>query len=257
MTGIVFDIQRFALYDGPGIRTTVFLKGCPLRCQWCHNPESWSFEPQESTNPDGTKKTVGESVSVQTVLKEVMSDRAYYERSGGGVTFSGGEPLAQFEFCLALLQASKDQGLHTCLDTCGHVPLQRLQAALPYVDLFLFDYKATNPKEHKTLTGVGNHQILANLDRLYHLGAKIILRFPLIPGVNDSQEHLAGIASLNHRYPNLEGLEIMAYHNMGNEKALRLGQEVLLPGIPTADQEIKDGWLTKLRSLGCEKIRIG
>lgn len=256
MTGIVFDIQRFALHDGPGIRTTVFLKGCPLRCLWCHNPESWSFQPQTGKNPDGTTKVYGQAMDVAEVLAEVMADKAYYERSGGGITISGGEPLAQFEFCKALLEASKAQGLHTCIDTCGHVPQARFAAVLPYVDLFLFDYKAT-PDQHKELTGVEDQLILRNLDYLYNQGAQIILRCPLIPGVNDSLEHLAGIAALERKYPNLVEINIMAYHNMGNDKAKRIGQEILLPNIPTVDQEQKDAWLNQLRELGCTKVRLG
>ncbi len=257
MTGIVLDIQRFALHDGPGIRTTVFLKGCPLRCLWCHNPESWTFEPQEATNEDGSIKIFGEEKSVADVLQEIVADKAYYERSGGGITISGGEPLAQYEFCKALLVASHEQGVHTCLDTCGHVPTSRLLDVLPYVDLFLFDFKVTDSGLHKELTAVDNDLILRNLESLYSLGAKIILRCPLIPGINDSDEHLAGIAALDKQYPNLVGIDIMAYHNMGNDKAIRLGQEVLLPGILTAEQHTKDAWLAKLRALGCTKAKLG
>lgn len=257
MTGIVFDIQRFAIYDGPGIRTTVFLKGCPLRCVWCHNPESWSLEPQDSLNPDGSTRIIGEELDVATVLNEVMADEAYYKRSGGGITISGGEPLAQYEFCLALLKASKERGLHTCLDTSGHVPTKRLLAVLPYVDLFLFDYKVTDPQKHQELTGVPNGLILENLKQLSSRGAKIILRCPLIPGINDDDQHLAGIAALEASYPDLVGIEIMAYHNMGNDKALRLGQEVLLPGIASADEKVKTMWLDKLQALGCAKVKIG
>lgn len=257
MTGIVFDIQRFALYDGPGIRTTVFLKGCPLRCAWCHNPESWEFHPQEVVNSDGSIKVYGKEMSVQTALSEVVADRPYYERSGGGVTFSGGEPLAQFDFCLELLKESKKLGLHTCLDTSGHVPTDRLLKTLPYVDIYLYDYKGTDSKLHKDLTGVGNELILKNLELLYKEEANITLRCPLIPGINDQQKHLAGIAALSERYPNLMGVEIMAYHNMGNSKAQGLGIDKLLTGLSNASEEIKETWIQELHRLGCNKAKIG
>ena len=217
--GIVFDIQRAALHDGPGLRTTVFLKGCPLRCQWCHNPESQLLQPE--TGRSG--KVYGRRMNVEQVMEAVRADRDYYERSGGGLTISGGEPTVQYEFCLALLKAARCEGIHTCLDTCGALDWPRLQALLPYVCIFLYDYKATDPREHLSLTGVGPQLIHSNLRRLLEARTPLRLRCPLIPGLNDSQEHLSAIAALAHEFPGTP-VDIMPYHQTGQHKFTDLGR---------------------------------
>ncbi|HYF96266.1 MAG TPA: glycyl-radical enzyme activating protein [Symbiobacteriaceae bacterium] len=296
-TGIVFDIQRFALHDGPGIRTTVFLKGCPLRCLWCHNPESqqsriqysFSYDKcgpcQESGHaclqgvrleagaivhdralitpaafdlcPADAITTVGREMSVAEIMAEVERDRAYYARSGGGLTISGGEPMQQFDFCLALAQAAKAAGLHVCLDTSGHAPRERFAVILPYVDLFLYDYKETDPDRHREFTKVAPDLIAANLELLCSRGAAVRLRCPLVPGLNDTPAHMQGIAALAARYPGLEAVEIMAYHDMGNHKAERVGQKAPLAGLKTVTDDVKKSWLRELHALGCTGARLG
>jgi len=199
----------------------------------------------------------GYETSVDEVLKEVLKDRDYYESSGGGLTLSGGEPMAQFDFAKALLIGAKSYGLHTCMETCGYAPQTHFQEILPLVDLFLYDYKATDPLLHKKLTGVSNDLILSNLAYLYNQKARIILRCPLIPGVNDDEEHLAGIADISRRFPGLDGIEIMAYHNLGTDKSLMLGRQPEYQDKPSASNSQKETWLIKLKDLGCEKVVIG
>lgn len=255
-TGIVFDIQRAALHDGPGVRTVIFLKGCYLRCQWCHNPESWSPEPQTAVQPDssGQYRTFGRTMSVDDVMQIVLRDRVYYETSGGGVTLSGGEPTLQFAFCKALLQASREQGITICLDTSGHDKQEDFEELLPLVDLFLYDYKLTSPELHLRWTDAGNELILRNLDFLYQSGAAILLRCPILPGINDSQEHLEGIAALCRKYPGLRGVEILPYHDIGLYKFGLVGLEPphLPASVPTEEEQLR--YKEVLAGLGVQTI---
>ncbi len=298
--GLVFDVQRTSLHDGPGIRTTVFLKGCPLHCVWCHNPESQSFKPElmffgdkctlcgacvkacpvgahliegDSHTVDREKCTacgacvkvclydalrvVGEERTVQGVMDEVVRDKPFYEHSGGGMTVSGGEPMAQFAFTKALLEAARAEAIHTCVETCGFSRPEQCEELLPLVDLFLYDIKGTDSALHRAHTGVPNEQILENLELLVSRGATVSLRCPLVPGVNDTDEHIAGIAALERKYPQLAGMEIMSYHAMGNDKSRRIGREAELNSVATAEQAQKDEWLTRLRAAGCTKAVIG
>jgi len=212
-TGIVFDVQRAAMHDGPGLRTTVFLKGCPLRCAWCHNPESQKLAPQ--TGKSG--KVYGKEMSVDDVMMLVLADRSYYESSGGGITISGGEPTVQFHFCKALLKAAKEEGLHTCLDTCGQVASERLEELLPLVDLFHYDWKVDTHQEHQKWTGADYALIEENLDMLLANKARIILRCPIIPSVNDSPAHEAKLAEWE-AHSGIEAVERLPYHTVGNAK---------------------------------------
>jgi pyruvate formate lyase activating enzyme len=223
--GIVFDIQRGAMHDGPGIRTTVFLKGCPLRCAWCHNPESWTLQPQEaeSVTPGQAPTILGQSRQVGEIMDIVRKDRAYYERSGGGLTISGGEPTLQFQFCKALLQAARSENIHTCLDTCGCNRTGIFLDLLPWVDLFLWDYKATGELLHQKLTGSSCELIRENFELLYQRGASILIRAPLIPQVNDTPEHLEALSAFARDYTKLRGIEVLPYHDTGLSKFERLG----------------------------------
>lgn len=307
-TGIVFDIQRASFHDGPGIRTTVFLKGCPLHCLWCHNPEAVERKPQlffypqkcrlcgdcVSACPEGVHSLVngvhqvqferctncgdcvpactqralkisGEEMSVRQVMHEVTADRDFYAATGGGLTLSGGEPMAQFAFTRDLLHAAKAQGIpgtrtqgfHTCLQTSGFAPQKRYAQLLPYVDLFQLDYKITGSLEHQKYTGVRSELILANLDFLYQSGAAVALRCPVIPGINDTRPHFSAIQALNARYPNLAGIDILPYHDMGNNKRTSIGQPLTLAGLKSTPPEVYNDWLAQLKGLGCEKARIG
>jgi glycyl-radical enzyme activating protein len=300
MKGLIFDIQRCSLHDGPGIRTTVFLKGCPLRCLWCHNPESISGKRQIMFDsgkcigcfacvdacprgahrirdgghvldfdlcsccgncvgvcPAGAMKIAGDEADSDDILSEVVRDMEFYKQSGGGLTLSGGEPMAQFDFTVDLLSKARERGINTCIETCGYASRDEYEKVVPLVDHFLFDYKETDSGRHRKLTGVSNELILRNLDFLYLSGCSIVLRCPLVPGVNDLPEHLAGIAALSQKYPGLAGVEIMAYHNMGRSKARQIGESERFAGIENAGEETRRGWLAALKRLGCENARIG
>ncbi|MCK5303634.1 MAG: radical SAM protein, partial [Candidatus Heimdallarchaeota archaeon] len=176
--GMIFDIKHFAVHDGPGIRTTVFFKGCPLSCWWCHNPESKNPNPEERESPskilsEASKKCgkdiVGREVQVSEVIEELLKDVIFYDESGGGVTFSGGEPLMQVDFLSSLLKECKKNGVHTCIDTSGYTPRQIIDAVVKNVDLFLYDLKLMNNKEHEKYTGIGNEIIMQNLEYLCEL----------------------------------------------------------------------------------------
>lgn len=253
--GIVFDIQRFSLHDGPGIRTTVFLKGCPLRCAWCHNPESWTREPQVMVKNE-QERVCGMEMTAPEVMREVMADEAYYRNSGGGLTVSGGEPMLQFDFLKALLADGKARGLHTCIETSGYAHPEQFREILPLVDLFLFDIKLTDPAEHKQYTGVNNLLIMENLELLYHNGAQIMLRCPIIPGINDSDAHIACVAELLRKYPNITGVEIMPYHDIGKGKWKEIGREYSLVGLKTINEEEKQILLRRFQQAGCPNATI-
>ncbi|MEZ0536468.1 glycyl-radical enzyme activating protein [Caldicellulosiruptoraceae bacterium PP1] len=286
--GIVFDIQRCSVFDGPGIRTTVFLKGCPLRCKWCHNPESQNFLPEimffeekctlcnkcVDVCPTKSHKIMnkmhlfngytckkcflcvdqcpneaiiikGQKMSVYDIIDIVMKDKEYYDTSGGGLTLSGGEPLYQFEFALEILKKAKEHNISTCVETSGYTNKENLKNILPFVDIFLYDYKVTNSKKHKYLTGNDNRLIIENLDYLYNKGCKIILRFPLIPGVNDDEEHLEAISKMKLKYPKLIDVEILPYHNIGVSKLKRLGLKSDDAEFTSVTEEIKRFWYEK------------
>lgn len=234
LTGVVFDIHRASLNDGPGVRTTVFVKGCPLRCAWCHNPESQRVAPEELTRADGTTTACGAGMSVDEVMRIVLADRAFYKRGGGGLTVSGGEPLVQAEFTTALLTAAHGEGVHTCLDTSGAVPTDRLAKTLAVTDLYLFDVKHTDAAQHTRWTGMGNGLIVENLRMLASSGARIWLRCPMVPGVNDGEDHLSAVSALA-RELGVDSVQLMPYHDLGVGKPRPAGFEPRRFEVPTPE----------------------
>jgi len=236
--GIIFDIKHYAIHDGPGIRQTIFMKGCPLGCWWCHNPESRSKEIisyNKEEKIDGRivekEETVGRHYTVEALWKEIEKDIVFFEESGGGVTFSGGEPLLQFDFLLEMLKLCKKRDIHTCVDNTGFADQKKLKTVARYTDLFLFDLKHMDEKEHIRYTGVTNRKILDNLKMLDELGKEIQIRYPLIPGMNDEESHLFRMLDflngLKHKY----SVSILPYHKIGSHKYKRFGLEYKMNGV--------------------------
>lgn len=284
--GLIFHVMRFSLRDGPGIRTTVFLKGCPLRCSWCHNPEGQSFGPslmffEERCRhcgdcalvcPHGlteceacgrcveacvaeARQLAGHPMSVAEALAEIERDVVFFDESGGGVTLSGGEPLAQPEFAGALLAACRARGIHTALDTCGMAPADVLLRVAAHADLVLFDLKAMRGGLHVEYTGAPNTAILGNLEALAAAGRSVIVRYPLIPGVNDDDGELRAMAEFL-RPLGLRRLDLLPYHRMGIDKYRRLGIRCPLEVFPSPDPARADEVAEALRRQGLE-VRMG
>jgi pyruvate formate lyase activating enzyme len=281
--GVIFGIQSFSIHDGPGIRTTVFLKGCNLRCPWCHNPESFTFSPVLSYHanrcvycsgcvqicpqgvhilengthclrreactvcgkcaeicPSGALSVIGWHGGVDSILDEALRDRRYYESSGGGITLSGGEPLCQPDFACALLHAFKVKGIHTVLETNGTADFSVYRRILPYTDLFLIDYKLEDSRRVEGFSGSTLAQVPDTIAGLDAAGAKMILRCPVIPGINDHKEHFAAISNLLKIHKNIIDFEIMPYHRLGVSKAGRIGKQTPVFGEPS--KELVNEW---------------
>ena len=233
--GVIFDIRRGGVKDGPGIRTSVFLKGCPLRCVWCHNPESQNAFPQRTVTGG---VLCGYETTAEEVLREVRRDSVFYARSGGGLTITGGEPMMQPEFSYELAAAAKREGIRVAIDTCGFAPWEAFERMLPVVDLFLYDLKCMNPERHRRLTGVDNALILGNLRKLDAAGARTWIRCPLVPGLNDADEDLRALAAFVKGLRNAERTDVCPYHPIGLEKYRNFGIPVRYGGTeePTATQ---------------------
>ncbi|MBR4768242.1 MAG: glycyl-radical enzyme activating protein, partial [Lachnospiraceae bacterium] len=221
--------------DGPGFRTTVFFKGCNLCCQWCHNPEGQAFSPEEMHFPDRTT-TAGRLYSAGEVMEIVLKDRRFYETSGGGVTFSGGECMLQTDFLETLLRQCKTAGIHTAVDTAGDVPFSVFQRILPFTDLFLYDLKLMDPEKHRHYTGAGNERILSNLAELLKRNMHIFVRIPIVPGVNDTGEEMRKVRSFFDANGWPEKVELLPYHRMGVHKDEALGREPHVFEVPGGDE---------------------
>lgn len=245
--GIIFNVNKYAINDGPGIRTTVFFKGCPLSCQWCHNPESRdsSIEKSQSVNLkkilnlplSKTKNNVGLVVSVDEIMGEILKDVLFYEESGGGVTFSGGEPMMQPEFLLNLLKKCRDKGIQTAVDTSGYASTGSFKIISKFTDLFLFDIKIADNKEHIKFTGVPNGLIHKNLLELNKLGARVRIRIPLIPGITDTEKNLTGIIKLISSVKNITNIDILPFNELIDGKYKRLEKKLDLKKLKTQSEE--------------------
>lgn len=310
-SGIIFDIKKYSINDGPGIRTTVFFSGCPLACLWCHNPESQSLEPEllyragrcldcgecaqvcpegaivlecrsstsagvEAELPHsrvvtdrskctrcqtclatcyaGARQFSGYTATVDEVMSQVIREIPFYDQSGGGVTFSGGEPLMQPDFLSALLQACRAQEIRTCVDTSGFANWKVFEQIRGDVDLFLYDLKQMDSARHREVTGVPNEPILENLRKLSAVGAKCVVRIPLIPGINDDEKNLVASARFLASLPGLAGVELMGYHDLAQAKYEALGREYALVGTQ-APREVEINRAAELlRSYGLNVI---
>ena len=273
MKGTVFNIQRFSLFDGPGVRTVVFLKGCPLNCIWCHNPEGKNPRPEIMFDASrcigcaecasacvrgghiftedghgyarekctacgecadkcysGAIELAGREMEAEEVIAEVLRDVAYFKDSGGGLTLSGGEPLYQGSFACELLKLAKENGLSTCVETCGFASRETLKKAAEYTDIFYFDYKATGEEKHKELCGTSNAVILENLALLDSLEKSVTLRCPIVPTLNDTEEHITGIAETARIHTSVKEVHLEPYHRLGIMKSEKLGEDSAFSG---------------------------
>lgn len=257
MRAIISDIKRFAVHDGDGIRTTVFFKGCPLKCVWCHNPESISFQPQiafyenkcigcgecekEGFTVDNclgdARVLYGKVMTIEELLPMLLEDKEFYETSGGGVTLSGGECLCQADFCAELLKKLKENGINTAVDTCGFVPKEAIDKVIPYTDVFLYDIKAIDSDVHIKCTGKSNKQILENIKYIDACGKAIEVRIPYVPQYNDNQ--IEKIAKFLRSIKNIKSVQVLPYHNYAGSKYAALNMENILPQILPTEEEIK------------------
>ncbi len=234
--GRIFDIQRFSVHDGPGVRTIVFLKGCPLRCRWCCNPESQSYEIEQMTLA-GKTKTVGRDVTVAEVLEAVKKDRVYYRRSGGGLTLSGGEALMQPDFAAALLEAAKREGITTAIESTACAPFSVIEKILPHLDCYLMDIKHMDSNKHKEYTTKPNELILENAVKIAKSGVSLTIRTPVIPTFNDTEEEIGAIARFASRLPGVKEMHILPYHRIGQDKYEGLSREYTLKSIEPPENE--------------------
>lgn len=296
--GSIFEIKRYAVDDGPGIRSTVFLKGCPLHCLWCHNPEGQILKPelmyrkskcigcQECSKacprgalavlrrlvsidrrlcdlcgkcrgkcPTGAIEVVGKKLGAEAVLEEIVKDKVFFEESNGGVTFSGGEPLVQVDFLKELLKGCVKEGVHTALETCGYASREDFDKVVEKVDLFLYDLKVMNDSVHKRYTGVSNRLILSNFARLAESGRCIMVRFPVISGVNDDDENVAEMGNFLHKN-GVGDIQVLPYHRAGIDKYRSLGRRYRLKSVESPSDERLKSIMLSLQDFGLN-VKIG
>ena len=253
--GRIFDIQRFSVHDGPGIRTIIFFKGCALRCKWCCNPESQSFEIQ-TMNMDGKEKVVGKDVTVSEIMETVLRDMPYYRRSGGGITLSGGEATLQPEFAEALLRTCKQYGINTAIESTAIADFSVIQRFLPFIDTYLMDIKHINSKKHEEFTTKPNERILENAKKLDKHANKLIIRVPVIPTFNATKEEIGEIAKFVSELENTNEIHLLPYHKFGTDKYRWLGREYTLGDIKTPSDEFMEELKMTVESYGV-KCQIG
>lgn len=258
--GIIFDIKKYALHDGPGIRTTVFFKGCPLSCWWCHNPEGQKpgIEKFYVKNPDSSYQVeiVGREISVNEVMAEIEKEIIFYDESGGGVTFSGGEPLMQPDFLNLLLDGCRERGIATTLDTSGYATWETIEKIKDKVDLFLYDIKIIDDNDHQKYTGVSNRPILSNFERLDKEGKEIFIRFPVIPGITDTEDEIDRISTLLEKLVSTKVINLIPYHKIGKSKYDKFNFVNRLKGLNSPSTERLEQLSRRFGGLGFE-VKIG
>lgn len=255
--GLVWDIRPYSIHDGPGIRTTVFLKGCPLRCAWCCNPEAQNPKPEVLETGEGPE-VVGRLLSVEKILEEIGREEPFHRRSGGGITLSGGEPFSQSPFVRELLGAYKSAfpGGHTAVETCGYAAWGDIAPALPLIDLVLFDLKHMDGGVHKRWTGVSNRTILSNARRIALSGTPLVFRLPIIPGINDAMINIDAAARFAQSLPGVRDIHLLPYHRWGAAKHSRMGREYALAGKKPPAREKLEKIRARLERTGF-KVKIG
>ncbi|AFQ44970.1 glycyl-radical enzyme activator family protein [Desulfosporosinus meridiei DSM 13257] len=297
--GRIFNIMKYSIHDGPGIRTTIFLKGCTLQCQWCHNPEGQRFDQELIYRPDkcigcgqclsiclnkaveniegqlhylkdkclacgeccsvchtGARELAGKAMSLQDVMTEIEKDLIFYDESGGGVTFSGGEALMQADFLMEILKECRKQDIHTAVETAGFVKNETMKDISPYVDLFLYDLKLMDSSKHQNFTGVPNELILNNLRWLSENHPQVIVRVAIIPGINDDEDNLQQIGKLVSGLKGVKEIHCLPYHKAGVDKYQRLGREYCLSGLNSPNDERMSEIAQKLEHFGLT-VKIG
>lgn len=255
--GRIFDIQRYSIHDGNGIRTIVFLKGCVLRCRWCCNPESQEYRIQTML-VQGKPQVTGRDVTVREVLETVKKDRPYYRRTGGGMTLSGGESLCQPEFARALLKGAKEEGITTAMESMGCAKWEVIESILPWLDQYLLDIKHMNPAKHKEYTGKSNELMLENAKKIAQSGmTELSIRVPVIPGFNDTEEEIRAIAAYTRELRHVKRLHLLPYHRLGQDKYAGLGREYLMGDVLPPSNEQMQALLKTAEAASGVECQIG